>query len=62
MLGLAGPFRRKSAPTLDDHGGTDSDFAKARGKDPAKKVDPKKLKAAWEAGEAPEEWEKELPD
>lgn len=61
MLGLAGPFRRKSAPTLDDHGGTDSGLDKARGTDPAKKVDPKKLKAAWEAEEAPEAWESETP-
>jgi hypothetical protein len=62
MLGLAGPFRRKSAPTLDDHGGTDSELAKARGTHPAKKVDPKQLKAAWEAEEAPEAWENETPE
>lgn len=61
LLGIAGPFRRKSAPTLDDHGGTDSKLEKARGKDPAKKVDPKKLQKAWEAGEAPEAWETETP-
>ena len=62
MLGLAGPFRRKSAPTLDDHGGTDSGLEKARGTHPAKKVDAKKLEAAWEAEEAPEAWENETPE
>ena len=57
MLGVAGPFRRKSTPTLDDHGGTDSELDRARGKNPAKKVDAKKLKKAWEAEHGPEAWE-----
>lgn len=47
MLGVAGPFRRKSAPTLDDHGATWSDLEPAGRRKPTDLVDARDVKQWW---------------
>jgi hypothetical protein len=49
MLGVAGPFRRKQAPTLDDHGGTHSDLKSAGRRDPEDVVKEREVREQWAA-------------
>lgn len=60
MIGVAGPFRRKKAPTIEDLGATGSDLRPARRRKPKDLVDAKDVKAWWKAER--EEVESQIED
>jgi hypothetical protein len=49
MLGVAGPFRRKKTPTLDDHGGTHSDLKSEGRRDAEDVVKERDVREQWAA-------------